>query len=132
MRANQLCEYCLVHEDDTFFGCEVDHIISEKHGGASAEDNLAYACAFCNRNKGSDVGSLIHSTGAFCRLFNPRTDRWRDRFALEGAFLRPLTDIGTVTERLLGFNAMERVLERRALIAAGRYPSPAALACMTT
>jgi ATP-binding cassette subfamily F protein uup len=27
-RAESLCEYCLIHEDDTFFGCEVDHIIT--------------------------------------------------------------------------------------------------------
>ena len=31
-RAERLCEYCLIHEEDTFFGCEVDHILSEKHG----------------------------------------------------------------------------------------------------
>ena len=50
-RANGLCEYCLIHEDDTYFGCQVDHIISEKHGGPTEEGNLAYACSFCNRNK---------------------------------------------------------------------------------
>jgi 5-methylcytosine-specific restriction endonuclease McrA len=49
-RANHLCEYCLIHEDDTFVGCQVDHIISLKHGGQTEADNLAYACAFCNRN----------------------------------------------------------------------------------
>ena len=27
-RSKGLCEYCLIHSDDTFFGCEVDHIIS--------------------------------------------------------------------------------------------------------
>src|SRR4051794_20447345 len=32
-RADGLCEYCLIHGDDTFYGCQVDHIISEKHGG---------------------------------------------------------------------------------------------------
>ncbi len=32
-RADYLCEYCLIHENDTYFGCEVDHIISIKHGG---------------------------------------------------------------------------------------------------
>jgi len=73
-RADYLCEYCLIHEEDTFFGCEVDHIISEKHGGQTAEGNLAYACAFCNRSKGSDVGSIVHQTGLFARFFNPRTD----------------------------------------------------------
>ncbi len=58
-RAEYLCEYCLIHEDDTFFGCEVDHIISMKHGGPTEADNLAYACAFCNRQKGSDIGSIL-------------------------------------------------------------------------
>jgi len=33
VRAGGFCEYCLIYEDDTFFGCEVDHIVSEKHGG---------------------------------------------------------------------------------------------------
>lgn len=42
-RANQLCEYCLMHEDDTYFGCQVDHVISEKHGGPTNPENTAYA-----------------------------------------------------------------------------------------
>jgi hypothetical protein len=32
-RAYHVCEYCLFHEDDTVWGCQVDHIISRKHGG---------------------------------------------------------------------------------------------------
>jgi hypothetical protein len=68
LRADFLCEYCLVHEDDTVFGCEVDHIISEKHGGATEAENLAYACAFCNRAKGSDIGSIVPGTGDFVRF----------------------------------------------------------------
>ena len=55
-QADSHCEYCLIAEAETFFGCEVDHIISEKHGGATQLDHLAYACAFCNRHKGSDIG----------------------------------------------------------------------------
>ena len=30
-RAYHVCEYCLIYEDDTFWGCQVDHIISLKH-----------------------------------------------------------------------------------------------------
>jgi 5-methylcytosine-specific restriction endonuclease McrA len=48
-RAKRCCEYCLVHEDDVYFGCQVDHIISKKHGGKTEADNLAYAGIFCNR-----------------------------------------------------------------------------------
>jgi len=79
-RAGRICEYCLIHEDDTFFGCQVEHIISEKHGGPTAEDNLAWACVFCNRYKGTDIAS-ISSTGKLSRLFNPRLDRWSEHFA---------------------------------------------------
>ena len=59
-RAEYLCEYCLIHEDDTYLGCQIEHIISLKHGGTSDADNLAYACALCNRHKGSDVGSVLN------------------------------------------------------------------------
>ena len=57
-RAESLCEYCLIAEADTFYGDQIDHIISLKHGGSSETDNLAYACSLCNRAKGSDVGSV--------------------------------------------------------------------------
>jgi 5-methylcytosine-specific restriction endonuclease McrA len=76
IRADYLCEYCLIAEEDTFFGCQVDHIISIKHRGETKVDNLAYACAFCNRFKGSDIASLSES-GVLVRFFNPRKiDGW--------------------------------------------------------
>jgi hypothetical protein len=130
-RANHLCEYCLIAEEDTFFGCEVDHIISEKHGGPTNAENLAYACAFCNRAKGTDVGSVDWRTGQFSRFFNPRTDTWSDHFALDEATIIPLTDIGAVTMRILDLNHGDRLLERATLRAVGRYPSAAARSRMT-
>ena len=72
-RAQNGCEYCLIHQDDTFFGCHVDHIVSEKHGGLTVADNLALACTFCNLYKSSDLGSLVES-GALMRFYHPRTD----------------------------------------------------------
>ena len=125
-RANWLCEYCLIHEDDTYLGCEVDHILSEKHGGPTTAENLAYACSVCNRSKGSDVGSIVWSTGQFSRLFNPRIDRWSDHFSLDGDVIGPRSDIGEVTARILDLNDPTRVAERAALRTLGRYPSPAA------
>lgn len=131
-RADNLCEYCLIHEVDTFFGCELDHIISEKHGGPTQADNLAHACMTCNRNKGSDVGSIVltSSSGVFSRFFNPRADVWPDHFELggpDGVTITPLTAIGQVTVRILGFNSSERLLERRTLHGLGRYPAAQAL-----
>ncbi len=120
-RANRRCEYCLIHEDDTFFGCHIDHIVSEKHGGATVAENLAYACAFCNLHKGSDLGSLT-AEGELCRFFNPRADVWTEHFALEEAIIQPLTAIGEVTARIFQFNHLDRLLERETLIEARLYP----------
>ena len=121
-RAGGLCEYCLIDEADTFLGCQVDHVISEKHGGSTEAQNLAYACTFCNRAKGSDIGSIAQSTRAFTRFFDPRRDHWGDHFRLRGARIEPRTPVGEATVRVLGFNEAERVLERRALLTMGRYP----------
>ena len=121
-RAKRRCEYCLIHEDDTYFGCEVDHIISLKHDGPTHFENLAYACFICNRHKGSDLGSMLAPNSPLIRFFNPRIDRWHKHFRLEGSILQALTEIGEVTSRILGFNAPERIIERQSLISVGRYP----------
>ena len=126
-RAESICEYCLIAEDDTFYGCEADHIISEKHGGTTDADNLAFACVFCNQAKGSDVGSVDWATNTFVRFFNPRTDAWADHFQIVGNRIEGLTAVGAVTARILAFNAGERVLERKTLQDMGRYPDTAAL-----
>lgn len=120
-RANLLCEYCLISEADTFYGCQV----SLKHGGSSELDNLAYACALCNRAKGSDIGS-ISATGEFTRCFNPRTDHWSEHFSLEGSMIQPLTTIGEVTARIFGFNDSARLHEREEMIRFNKYPGKAA------
>lgn len=127
-RAEGLCEYCLIHEEDTFFGCEIDHIISLKHGGATDERNLAFACLFCNRNKGSDLASLVPGTDRLVRFFDPRSDQWSGHFRLEsdGITLVSLTEIGVATARIFGFNDGERLFERDTLREMGRYPTAAA------
>lgn len=126
-RAERLCEYCLIHEEDTFFGCEVDHIISEKHSGPTEEANLAIACLFCNRNKGSDIASVAPGSDRLVRFFNPRTDPWNEHFrlGLDGITIVPLTEVGEATVRIFGINAGDRLSERDILREAGRYPNAA-------
>ena len=112
-RAQRRCEYCLVFEDDTYVGFQIDHIISEKHEGPTEADNLALACLFCNLNKGSDIGSF-DDAGAFTRLFHPRRDRWDEHFRFNGPRIEGITKVGTVTTKLLRFNDAHRLDERRA------------------
>lgn len=122
-RAGSRCEYCRLHEDDTFFTHEVDHMYAEKHDGPTVEWNLCLACADCNRNKGSDICSLDPETGEIVALFHPRRDHWADHFQLvDTGVIEPLTAHGRVTTRLLRINRLDVVADRSRLIALGRYP----------
>ena len=120
-RAHGRCEYCLLHQDDSPDTHQIDHIIAVKHGGRTVSINLALACAACNRHKGSDFASIDPATGVMVPLFNPRTQQWRDHFALQGSRIVGLTLTGQVTVALLHFNDEAQLLERELLIAAGRY-----------
>ncbi|NJL10292.1 MAG: HNH endonuclease [Calothrix sp. SM1_7_51] len=125
-RAGKLCEYCLI-SDTNGVSFQVDHIISEKHGGSTTEDNLCYACIYCNLQKGTDLGSMNWRTGELVRFNNPRRDFWGEHFSLDEATIQPTTEIGEVTVNLFDFNNNNRVIERQALIEVNRYPSPEAL-----
>ncbi|HIK17639.1 MAG TPA: HNH endonuclease [Leptolyngbyaceae cyanobacterium M33_DOE_097] len=117
-RANGCCEYCFTPELAAFASYEVDHIIAEKHGGLTQEDNLALSCSLCNKHKGSDLASIDPQTGEIVRLYHPRRDCWVDHFCLTGAKFTPLSPVGRVTVRLLQLNRDDRVEERRLLIEA--------------
>jgi len=122
MRARGRCEYCLIHEEDSYFPHQPDHVVAKKHRGATHEDNLAWACYLCNLLKGSDIASVDIETGQIVRLFDPRSDRWADHFRLKDGQIVPLTPIGRVTEYLLQFNQPQSVQERKWLMEARRYP----------
>ena len=81
-RAKHRCEYCLYPQHASFFAFEMEHIIAVKHGGSSSLDNLALACPYCNRAKGTDLGSLDPATGTLTPFFNPRTQPWHEHFHL--------------------------------------------------
>lgn len=118
-RAQNCCEYCLMPEMAVLFSHQVDHIIAEKHGGATDADNLAFACVICNKYKGSDIASIDAETDEVVRLYHPRRDVWREHFVLSDAKILPLSAVGRVTANLLQLNRAERIAERKLLIEAG-------------
>jgi hypothetical protein len=69
-RATGRCEYCRFPQQMSFATFECEHIVAEKHGGATTADNLALACPFCNRFKGTDLGSLDPDTGQLTPFFH--------------------------------------------------------------
>lgn len=129
-RAYHVCEYCLIHEDDTFWGGHIDHIVSRKHGGSEELGNLAFACAVCNANKGSDIASLAGNPPKLTPLFHPRRDKWLENFHLVNHWIETVSATGETTAKILKLNAPNRVEEREALSHAGRYPTIEALARM--
>ena len=105
-----------------FFPREPDHIIAEKHGGATTAENLALSCFDCNRFKGSDIASLDPISGSLVPLFNPRSDDWEEHFQIEGGNICALTAVGRATVRLLKLNLPVRVEIRATLALGGRFP----------
>ena len=105
-RAQNCCEYCLIPESLTLVSHQVDHVIAEKHGGKTIEENLALSCSLCNQAKGSDIASIDAETGEVIRLYHPRQDQWQENFQIEesSGVIYPLTAIGQVTIQLLKIN----------------------------
>lgn len=123
-RAGGCCEYCRMQTADRLLPFEIDHIISEKHGGATNEDNLCLACYRCNSYKGSDIASADPETGEATFLFHPRRQRWETHFRLNDTLIEPLTSEGRVTLLVLRLNHPVQLAQRQALIIEGRYPCP--------
>jgi hypothetical protein len=93
--------------------------------GPNHLDNFAWTCSFCNIAKGHQITG--RSGRRRYRLYNPRTDRWRDHFAFFHGHLLiiGLPGIGQATERVLRFNdgRLEGPIgTRHEAIMAGRYP----------
>lgn len=128
------CEYCHV----AGWELQVDHIVPRSPrrrgslggpGALNVPENLAAACAHCNRFKGNFVTGRDPLTGCEARLFNPRLDTWEEHFAWSVDHLRllPLTEVGGATIARLGMNDPMLRRQRRLLrqaMAAGGAPWP--------
>ena len=115
-RARNRCEYCHLPQSVIPLPFQIDHIIAEQHGGRSDEENLALACASCNRYKGPNIAGRDGEGGDLVPLFNPRTDAWTDHFESTSGSIIARTAVGRVTIQVLHINAPDRVALRRQLM----------------
>lgn len=118
-RANSCCEYCLIPQLFSASAHQIDHIVSEKHGGETVSKNLALSCMICNLRKGTDIGSLHPETSDLHPLFHPRTMIWVEHFKVESDKIVGLSLVGETTTSFMKFNIPLRVSERVALRQAG-------------
>lgn len=118
-RAQSICEYCRLPQVFSAIPFEIDHIIAQKHGGPTQEENLALSCFYCNSRKGPNIAGVDPASGRIVRLYHPRKDRWSRHFEWAGAVLQGKTATGRATIVVLSMNDPDAVAVREALIDEG-------------
>ena len=119
-RAKTRCEYCYLPDGIIRLPHQVDHILPPRHGGTDDENNLSWACYYCNNSKGTDIGTVDFESNERVWLFDPRQDDWNAHFDMrENGLIIGKTISGRATARLLLINNREMVEIRRFLIEAG-------------
>ncbi|MFT5997881.1 MAG: hypothetical protein ACI81P_000326 [Neolewinella sp.] len=99
---------------------QCDHIISEKLGGTTDIENLAFCCIYCNLHKGPNISSYSGNPPKNTPLFNPRINSWNDHFFYtEDGELHATSDIGIGTIHVLKINAVDRIIDRKFLFRNG-------------
>lgn len=112
-RAQNSCEYCYLHQDDSPLAVlHVEHIIPKVHGGSDDIDNLALACIDCNLHKGTNLTGIDPETNQLTELFHPRRQEWKDHFEWQGIYLADKTATGRTTIRVLNINSEDQVALR--------------------
>ena len=123
-QAHHRCGYCLTAEAIVGTPMEIDHLIPQSLGGLTEEDNLWLACSPCNDHKSDRIAALDSVTDEIVRLFDPRHQVWRERFAwtAEGDWVVGLTPIGRATIVALNLNRPSLVKAQQAWVTVGWHP----------
>jgi hypothetical protein len=100
----------------------VEHIVPKSRGGRQKLGNLAWACPGCNLRKSDRVEVPDPETGAMVRLFNPRSDVWREHFRFAAYRIIGLTAVGRATVAALELNHARRLRVRQAEEFFGLFP----------
>jgi 5-methylcytosine-specific restriction endonuclease McrA len=112
-RAQNTCEYCHLHQDDSpLAALHIEHIVPKIHGGTDNPDNLALACIDCNLHKGTNLTGIDPQTNEVTELFHPRRQNWDDHFEWRGIHLIGKTAVGRTTVRVLNMNSEDQIALR--------------------
>lgn len=112
-RAQNTCEYCHLHQDDSpLAALHIEHIVPKIHGGTDNPDNLALACIDCNLHKGTNLTGIDPQTNEVTELFHPRQQNWEDHFERRGIHLIGKTAVGRTTVRVLSMNSEDQIALR--------------------
>ena len=113
-RAGNTCEYCTLPQSaQPFITFHVDHVVASQHREDDSLDNLCLSCQSCNLHKGTNLTTIDPESDEMVRVFNPRTDVWKEHFQLVDFVVIGLTEVGRSTARLLAMNNPQRVELRK-------------------
>ncbi len=117
------CGYCLSEQLRVYALLEIEHIIAKSRGGETIEENLWLACPLCNRFKGKQIYGIDPKTKEKIRLFNPRTQIWKEHFefSADGIEIIGKTVIGKATVVALQLNNYLAVRTRKDWVKVGWY-----------
>ncbi len=124
-RAKNRCGYCLCPQHLIMGPLEIEHIYPESRGGGDEEDNLALACAVCNKHKSNKIEGVDPLTGEKSSLFNPNTQHWFDHFkwSEDGLIVIGLTAVGRATVEALHLDSNPyAILVRKTWVILGVHP----------
>ncbi len=112
-RAQNTCEYCHLHQEDSpLAALHIEHVVPKIHGGTDDLDNLALACIDCNLHKGTNLTGIDPQTNEVTELFHPRRQSWDDHFEWRGIHLIGKTAVGRTTIRVLSMNSEDQIALR--------------------
>src|SRR5256886_16063199 len=112
-RAQNACEYCHLHQDDSpLAALHVEHIIPKIHGGSDDIDNLALACIDCNLHKGTNLTGIDPETNEITELFHPRRKAWEDHFEWQGVYLAGKHATRRITIQVQNINSEDQLALR--------------------
>lgn len=118
------CAYCRSPQALMYVTFEVDHIVPEKEGGLTVQDNLALSCPLCNGFKGARTHGHDPETERDVPLFHPRRQDWSRHFrwAEDRQTIVGRTRSGRATVQTLQLNNLNLFRLRTIWLAIGSAP----------
>ncbi|MBX7170601.1 MAG: HNH endonuclease [Pyrinomonadaceae bacterium] len=123
-KAKNRCGYCLNPQELMPFKLEVEHIYPKALGGETVEENLWLACRECNGHKSKKVKATDSLSGKTFKLFNPRTQIWKEHFEFsqDKTEIIGKTPCGRATVDALQMNNIYQTTARLAWVETGKFP----------
>lgn len=123
-QAKNRCGYCLNPQELIPYKLEIEHIFPQSLGGKSIEENLWLACRECNAHKAAKTEAIDNLTGKTVKLFNPRTQNWKEHFEFSKTDSQNIgkTPCGRATVEALQINNFYQTTARSIWVEMNKFP----------